>query len=114
MMDNIYTTTVMLALFSIVIKEIYRTIFIHTLKTSNLDIWRSLGKPSGYFSSYLFKLDGFSLEMFIFKRKHRKLGNNLSLAKLGDQLFFIQAVYFLFLFLFFVLLLFQLILQSPT
>ena len=75
----------------ILVNEYFRTVFISELKKKNNEIWEELGCPTGYFSSYLFKANGFSLERFILRKKYRALGSELSSK--GSTLYAVQIVY---------------------
>ena len=76
---------------AIVVNEYFRTGFILELKKHNYEVWEELGKPSGYFSSYLLKANGFALERFIFNKRYTNL--NSSLSSKGRTLYFVQIVY---------------------
>lgn len=76
----------------IIVHEYFRTIFVLQLKKHNLNIWEKLGRPSGYFSSYIFKANGFAVERYIYKKEYTELGSSLRL--IGNRLYTVQIVYF--------------------
>jgi len=92
----------------ILVNEFFRTGYIVELKKRNLKIWEDLGRPSGYFSSYLFKANGFAFEKFIFRKEYEKLDGLL--RSKGNTLFKIQLVYFLVIALFFIAIISKLVL----
>ncbi|MFO2262769.1 hypothetical protein QOU41_11610, partial [Pseudomonas aeruginosa] len=70
--------------------ELKRTTFIRILKKEELNTWEKLGRPSGYFLSYLVKIDDFKLEKFIFRKQYNSLKNK-EIRKRGRQLLYLQS-----------------------
>jgi len=85
------TLTIVALVLVLIVNEYFRTIFILELKKLHPSIWEELGCPSGYFSSYLFKANGFTLERYIFKQKYTKLES--SLKTIGRRLYVVQYFY---------------------
>lgn len=74
---------------SLVFWEFGRTKFIQLLKREERNLWNELGKPSGFFISYLFKRDSFRLEFYIFKKQFLALSNS-RLMESGKRLYLSQ------------------------
>ena len=80
----------------LILLELRRTRFLNLLREQENSVWVCLGKPSGYFLSYLLKIDGLTLEKYIFKKGYLVLKDE-QIKKLGKQLFLIQLVTLMFL-----------------
>ncbi|MCV4058377.1 hypothetical protein OD774_32260, partial [Pseudomonas aeruginosa] len=63
---------------------------IRILKKEELNTWEKLGRPSGYFLSYLVKIDDFKLEKFTFRKQYNSLKNK-EIRKRGRQLLYLQS-----------------------
>ncbi|HCR1640383.1 TPA: hypothetical protein ACQTXZ_006021 [Pseudomonas aeruginosa] len=89
-MSSLYNIIAVLCAITLVVLELKRTIFIRILKKEEPSTWENLGRPSGYFLSYLVKIDGFKLEKFIFRKQYNALKNN-EIRKIGRQLLYLQS-----------------------
>ncbi len=89
-MSSLYNIIAVLCAITLVVLELKRTVFIRILKKEELNTWEKLGRPSGYFLSYLVKIDGFKLEKFIFRKQYNTLKNN-EIRKIGRQLLYLQS-----------------------
>lgn len=112
-MDLINQIILLIACVSLVAMELKRAQFITSLREQADSVWDSLGKPSGFFLSYLLKIDGFKLEKYIFKKNYLSLDSE-ELKKVGNQLFIIQVIASVFISLFFVLFISGLITFVPS
>lgn len=74
-MSSLYNIIAVLCAITLVVLELKRTTFIRILKKEELNTWEKLGRPSGYFLSYLVKIDDFKLEKFIFRKQYNSLKN---------------------------------------
>lgn len=91
-MSSLYNIIAVLCAITLVVLELKRTTFIRTLKKEEPNAWEKLGRPSGYFLSYLVKIDGFKLEKFIFRKQYNALENN-EIRKIGRQLLYLQSTF---------------------
>lgn len=98
-MDSLYGLTFALFSVSLVVLEAERTRFINLLRTQETAIWESLNRPSGYFASYLLKIDGLKLEKYIFTMGFLSLSNS-NIKNIGWKLFYAQATFVLLLLVF--------------
>jgi len=80
----------------LILLELKRTHFVTLLRDQENSVWVYLGKPSGFFLSYLLKMDDLTFEKYIFKRGYLELRTS-QFKKIGDQLFLIQLMTLLFL-----------------
>ena len=110
--DFLYHSAFVVAGITLVLLEFKRTQFINWLKEKENNVWVSLNRPSGYFLSYLFKIDGFRLEKYILKKEYLDL-NDCQLKQAGNQLFVIQIVFFVSIVVFFILLFAGLFTYNP-
>ncbi|WP_329006933.1 hypothetical protein PCP11_10295 [Pseudomonas aeruginosa] len=91
-MSSLYNIIAVLCAITLAVLELKRTTFIRTLKKEEPNAWEKLGRPSGYFLSYLVKIDGFKLEKFIFRKQYNALKNN-EIRKIGKQLLYLQSTF---------------------
>ncbi|HBO3800786.1 TPA: hypothetical protein L4T31_002783 [Pseudomonas aeruginosa] len=89
-MSSLYNIIAVLCAITLVALELKRTTFIRVLKKEEPNTWEKLGRPSGYFLSYLVKIDGFKLEKFIFRKQYSSLKNK-EIRKIGRQLLHLQS-----------------------
>ena len=112
-MNSLCNITFVLAVIFLIILEIKRTQFIGELKQKQESVWIQLGKPSGFFSSYLFKINGLKLEGYILKRRYSQL-NDHQLIQLGNQFFVLEVAFILSIIAFFGVLVYQLATFTPS
>lgn len=76
---------------ALIVWELYRTRFINILKSEERSTWEELGKPTGFFLSFLVKANGFELEKFVYKKKYMQLSGS-KIKNIGSQLYIVQLI----------------------